>query len=127
MTQEPPPLPEEAIEQAVKSDILADIKSNLDPEKTPEPLIFFCKDCNKIIQKPKRIPRQRFTFICPECNEKSVAWGTKKSIYNFFHITEKGEVERRTERSKGTQVAKVKEAKALSRQKTTKKPNQSKS
>jgi Zn finger protein HypA/HybF involved in hydrogenase expression len=51
-----------------------------------EKIKFFCKDCNKIVEA-KRVGR-KYVFRCPICKTKNVAFGTEKSIKNFFHIEE---------------------------------------
>ena len=49
-------------------------------------IIYYCKDCDKIIDA-QRVGR-KYVFRCPICRTKNVAFGTEKSIKNFFHIEE---------------------------------------
>jgi hypothetical protein len=45
---------------------------------------FYCKDCQKIVDA-KQVGRKN-VFRCAICKTKNVAFGTEKSIKNFFHI-----------------------------------------
>jgi len=49
-------------------------------------IVFYCKDCDKVVEA-QRIGR-KYVFRCPICKTKNVAFGTEKSIKNFFHIEE---------------------------------------
>ncbi|MBN1494984.1 hypothetical protein JW911_04590 [Candidatus Peregrinibacteria bacterium] len=49
-------------------------------------IIYYCKDCEKIVDA-QRVGR-KYVFRCPICRTKNVAFGTDKSIRNFFHIEE---------------------------------------
>jgi hypothetical protein len=49
-------------------------------------LIFYCKDCEKIVDV---IPvGRKFVYKCAICKTKNVAFGTDKSIRNFFRLPE---------------------------------------
>jgi hypothetical protein len=49
-------------------------------------MIFYCKDCEKIVDV---IPvGRKFVYKCAICKTKNVAFGTEKSIRNFFHVEE---------------------------------------
>jgi hypothetical protein len=49
-------------------------------------LIFYCKDCEKVVDV---IPvGRKFVYKCAICKTKNVAFGTEKSIRNFFHVEE---------------------------------------
>ena len=50
-------------------------------------ILYFCKDCDKIVDAQK--VGRKFVFRCPICKTKNVAFGTEKSIKNFFHVEEK--------------------------------------
>jgi len=50
-------------------------------------IIYFCKDCDKVVDA-QRVGR-KFVFRCPICKTKNVAFGTDKSVKNFFHVEEK--------------------------------------
>ncbi len=52
-------------------------------------IIFYCKDCEKIIFA-KQVGRSH-VYRCPHCHTKNVAFGTEKSIKNYYHIEEKEE------------------------------------
>ena len=53
----------------------------------PDPnvrVVFFCKDCGKTVEA---VPiGRKFVYRCKICNTKNVAFGTEKSIKNFYHI-----------------------------------------
>lgn len=55
----------------------------------PDEIVFFCKDCNKIVGV-NRVGR-RFVYTCAECGTKNVAFGTMRSIHSFFHIKDEEE------------------------------------
>jgi|GEM_PF-1618433 len=49
-------------------------------------LIFYCKDCEKIVDV---FPvGRKFVYKCSICKTKNVAFGTDKSIRNFFRLPE---------------------------------------
>lgn len=52
-----------------------------------EDIIYFCKDCDKIVDA-KQVGR-KYVFRCNICGTKNVAFGTEKSINNFYHVEEK--------------------------------------
>lgn len=54
-------------------------------EEKSNKIIFYCKTCGKIIENPKRMAR-KYVYICNDCKTKNVAFGTEKSIKNFYHI-----------------------------------------
>jgi Zn finger protein HypA/HybF involved in hydrogenase expression len=49
-------------------------------------ILYYCKDCEKFVDAQK-IGR-KYVFRCPICKTKNVAFGTEKSLKNFFHIDE---------------------------------------
>ncbi len=51
-------------------------------------ILYYCKDCEKFVDAQK-IGR-KYVFRCPICKTKNVAFGTEKSLKNFFHIDESG-------------------------------------
>lgn len=57
--------------------------------KKPElqPIVFYCKKCKKIVEAKQK--GKKLIFKCPLCGQDSIAIGTKKSIENFYHITDK--------------------------------------
>ena len=47
-------------------------------------MIFYCKDCEKVVDV---IPvGRKFVYKCAICKTKNVAFGTEKSIRNFFRV-----------------------------------------
>ncbi len=57
------------------------------PESTtPAKIVYFCKDCKRIVEGKTRRGKKRYSFSCPLCNGHEVAYGTEKSIINYFRI-----------------------------------------
>jgi hypothetical protein len=52
-------------------------------------ILYYCKDCEKIVDAQK--VGRKYVFRCPICKTKNVAFGTEKSLNNFFHIEDKKE------------------------------------
>lgn len=49
-------------------------------------MLFYCKDCEKVVDV---FPvGRKFVYKCAICKTKNVAFGTEKSIRNFFHVAE---------------------------------------
>ncbi|MBT7483666.1 hypothetical protein HN748_00685 [Candidatus Peregrinibacteria bacterium] len=61
------------------------------PTGLPEGVVFYCKDCNKMV--PVHRVGRRYVYTCADCGTKNVAFGTEKSIKSFFHIKEVEEEE----------------------------------
>lgn len=55
----------------------------------PVEIIFYCKDCEEIVDT-ERCGR-KYVYRCKKCGTKNVAFGSRKSICNFFHLKEKSE------------------------------------
>ncbi len=49
-----------------------------------EKILYYCKDCAKFVNA-QQVGR-KYVFRCPICKTKNVAFGTEKSLKNFFHI-----------------------------------------
>ncbi len=56
------------------------------PVTTAVEIVFYCKDCEMIVPTSK-LPG-KYVYKCKKCGTKNVAFGSKKSIFNFFHIEE---------------------------------------
>ena len=52
-------------------------------------IVFYCKDCEAIVGAKKEL--RRYVYKCDKCNTKNVAFGTEKSIKNFYHVEEEDE------------------------------------
>lgn len=52
-------------------------------------IIFYCKDCEKIVDTERF--GKKYVYKCKKCGTKNVAFGTKKSIYSFFHVEDEPE------------------------------------
>ena len=52
-------------------------------------IVFYCKDCGQIVDTERC--GGKYVYKCKQCGTKNVAFGTKKSIYSFFHIEEEEE------------------------------------
>ena len=55
-------------------------------EATWDDIAFYCKDCEQIVDVD-RVGR-RYVYRCQICKTKNVAFGTGKSIQNYFHVEE---------------------------------------
>ncbi len=51
----------------------------------PAKIVYFCPEC-KQLTVPKRLGK-KFRFTCPTCKYDSVAFGTEKSIGNYYRLT----------------------------------------
>lgn len=54
-----------------------------------KPIIFYCKDCEEIVETHKI--GGKYVYKCVKCGTKNVAFGTEKSIRGFFKIVEEKE------------------------------------
>ncbi len=54
--------------------------------KLPIDLVFYCKDCRKIVETTP--VGKKFVYTCNICKTKNVAFGTMKSIKNFYRVAE---------------------------------------
>ncbi len=52
-------------------------------EAPPVRIVFYCKDCRKIVEGAK--VGRKYVYKCPLCYKKNVAFGTEKSIKSFYH------------------------------------------
>lgn len=50
----------------------------------PEGIVFYCKDCHKVAEV-KRIGK-RYAYTCSACGTKNVAFGTFRSISQYFGV-----------------------------------------
>lgn len=60
--------------------------------KLPEGIVCYCKDCEKIVIAAP--VGRKFAYRCTVCQTKNVAFGTEKSIKNFYRIKESGQESR---------------------------------
>lgn len=67
-------------------------------------IIFYCKDCEKIVDTERF--GKKYVYKCKKCGTKNVAFGTKKSIYSFFHVQDEPEVEVKETSEKDSEVKK---------------------
>ncbi len=64
--------------------------ANQNEDKTEEelqPIVFYCKKCKEVVKANRK--GKTLVFICPLCKKNNIAIGTKKSIENFYHISDK--------------------------------------
>lgn len=54
--------------------------------KLPLDLVFYCKDCRKIVETTP--VGKKFVYTCNVCKTKNVAFGTAKSIKNFYRVVD---------------------------------------
>ena len=48
------------------------------------PIVFYCKDC-RAITKGEKIG-VKYVYKCATCKGENIAFGTPKSISNFYHL-----------------------------------------
>lgn len=65
-------------------------------------IIFYCKDCEEIVDT-NRCGR-KYVYKCKKCGTKNVAFGTKKSIYNFFRLEDEKEEDLKEDAKEITEV-----------------------
>jgi hypothetical protein len=65
------------------------MKSEKTTNKLPESLKFYCKDCHKLVETTA--VGQKFVYRCKICSTKNVAFGSEKSLRNFYRIKEEGQ------------------------------------
>ena len=70
----------------IRSDVTIERKF-VDETGIPAKIVYFCKDCQKLIT-PKRIGK-KLRFKCDECKGENVAFGTEKSIQSYFDVKPK--------------------------------------
>lgn len=58
----------------------------------PPQLKFYCKDCQKFVEATP--VGHKFVYRCKTCQTKNVAFGSEKSLKNFYHIKEDGQTTR---------------------------------
>ncbi len=51
-------------------------------------ILFFCRDCQKVVAEPKKVG-SKYVYKCSVCDGKNVAFGTKKSICDYFHLKDR--------------------------------------
>lgn len=72
-------------------DEIASVPEHVVPENWQDSaVIFFCRECNKVVPVDK-IGKKKISFKCKQCGKKDIAFGTERSISNFFHLDEKKE------------------------------------
>ena len=59
-------------------------KEFLEGTGVPAKIIYYCRDCEKVIT-PKRVGK-KLAFSCSECKGSKVAFGREESILNYYHI-----------------------------------------
>jgi Zn finger protein HypA/HybF involved in hydrogenase expression len=45
---------------------------------------FYCKTCGQLVEVSRE--QKRYIFTCQTCGGKDIAFGTKKSISDFYNI-----------------------------------------
>ncbi|PKL36537.1 hypothetical protein CVV38_01375 [Candidatus Peregrinibacteria bacterium HGW-Peregrinibacteria-1] len=73
-------------------------------EVAPESLqiVFYCKDCNEIVDTSR--VGKKYVYTCAKCGTKNVAFGTHRSIVNYFRMDEMPA--KRVKKDDGESVAK---------------------
>ena len=63
-------------------------------------VVFYCKDCEKIVDT--RPVGRKFAYRCVVCNTKNVAFGTEKTIRDYYRV-EDDEAQKKEEVEAGTE------------------------
>lgn len=79
-------------------------KSTYIDNKLNDPIVFYCKDCDKMVDV-KPVGR-KFVYKCGICNTKNVAFGTEKSISSFYRLEESEQKSEKEEPDENTEQAK---------------------
>ncbi|MBL4694735.1 hypothetical protein JKY72_05190 [Candidatus Gracilibacteria bacterium] len=96
---------EEVVEAAKAEAIVnpdAEIKiPEAKPKLDPDEIIFFDKDYGKVLKKDE-VDRvgNKYVYMNKKTRSKNVAFGTRKSIYSFYHIDEEDELGLKEEKPK---------------------------
>lgn len=56
-----------------------------EPVQADNPILFYCRNCKKLVPEPVK-KGTKYEYICPECKEDRVAFGTQKAICDFFQV-----------------------------------------
>ncbi len=76
---------EEKEEIKNNAEVVVPNENKTEPTPTSEiPIVFYCKDCRKTIKGEK--VGAKYVYKCPDCKSENVAFGTPKSITNFYHL-----------------------------------------
>ena len=52
---------------------------------TETTILFYCKDCQRVVLNPKKHPK-KYEYSCIACGKNRVSFGTKQAICDFFQI-----------------------------------------
>ncbi len=86
---DPKPAEKSAVKKPAKPSAPTKRPTGIKTTGLPDDVVFYCKDCDKVTEV-SRVGR-RYVYTCNACGTKNVAFGTKKSIFSFFHLDEKEE------------------------------------
>lgn len=53
-------------------------------DPVPNPIIFYCRDCKKIVDAVKK--GSKYEYTCPVCKSERVVFGSQKAICDFFQV-----------------------------------------
>ncbi|MBI5422177.1 hypothetical protein HZA44_03510 [Candidatus Peregrinibacteria bacterium] len=82
MVGEPKPIQKEYTD-IIKSESPVD-KKFVEDTGLPAKIVYYCRTCKKLVN-PKRIGK-KFQFSCSVCNGVNVAFGSDKSIRDFYRL-----------------------------------------
>ena len=55
------------------------------PPFTFSKIAYYCKECKKLVECTEKKPMK---YACKECKKSSIAFGTERSLKNFYRIKE---------------------------------------
>lgn len=58
----------------------------MDASAASHSILFYCRDCKTIVDNPERVGG-KYEYRCPDCKGDRVAFGSQKSICDFFQVT----------------------------------------
>lgn len=80
-----------------KADLIQDLAGTSEGEDFEfSPIVYFCKDCKALVEV---IEGRKMKFKCKTCKGKNIAFGTKRSISNFYKVSEKSKKEEKEKKS----------------------------
>jgi len=67
----------------IKSESPVD-KTYIEGEGLPTKILYYCRKCESAVA-PKRVGK-KLSFSCPQCAREPIAFGTEKSVQNYYSV-----------------------------------------
>lgn len=78
-----PQVTDKAYTDIIRSDVAKDPRFTGETGQ-PAKIAYYCQDCKKLVP-PKRVGN-KFVFSCQACKKDVIAFGTEKSLGNYYRI-----------------------------------------